>query len=304
MPPAKAGEEHVFNYSHVAFKDYVAFMEDQPGADDPETVRAWNDDWRRAHDHLEDLRIYEAAAADDVPMEPLPAEMAEMVERVHGDPIYKRSFMAVPVEIGMVELDRLIVWQTLVSLEHTDRLKRQLQPEADAETLFRFCLPYDHPMAEHRSAKTSDHSFVFTSRSTDLRFLDAVLLRPNQLVNYPSYGPIAGVVALVVGYGSNYLNAIATEGRIVLNNGNHRAYALRALGITHAPCLIQKVDTREELAHVATGGFRRHPDFYLTGPRPPLLKDYFDPLFHRKVVVPTTGRQIRVSFSTEESDLP
>lgn len=304
MPPAPAGEEHVFNYSHVAFKDYVQYMSGQPGADQPATVRAWNDDWRRAHDHLEDLRVYEAAEADDVPIDPLPPEMAALVEQVHADPIFQRSFTAVPVQISMVRLDRLIVWQTLVSLEHAERLQLQLEPPPDAETLFRFCLPYDHPVAEHRAARTGDSSFTFTSRSSDLRFLDAVLLRPNQVKDYLSYGPIAGVVALVVGYGSNYLNAIAAEGRLVLNNGHHRAYALRARGITHAPCLIQKTQTRDEVVQVATGGFRRYPDFYLTGARPPLLKDYFDPLFTRNVVVPTTGRQIRVSFSTEELDFP
>lgn len=46
-----------------------------------------------------------------------------------------------------------------------------------------------------------------------------------------------------------------------LNNGNHRVYTLRALGITHAPCLIQRALSREELAQIATGGFRRKPEF-------------------------------------------
>src|SRR2546430_11202463 len=34
---------------------------------------------------------------------------------------------------------------------------------------------------------------------------------------------------------------------LILNNGSHRAYALRELGITRVPCIVQHVSCREEL---------------------------------------------------------
>ena len=51
-----------------------------------------------------------------------------------------------------------------------------------------------------------------------------------RLSDYHAAGVVAGVVGLVIGYSSNYLNVVAAERRPVLNNGYHRAYALRALG--------------------------------------------------------------------------
>src|SRR5205085_5385811 len=97
--------------------------------------------------------------------------------------------------------------------------------------LYRVCLPIDHPTVPHRAGYVADNTYVFVSESNDIRFLDSVVLNPEQVVHYQSHGPIAGVLGLVVGYGSNYLNAIAAEGRLVLNNGSHRAYALRDLGV-------------------------------------------------------------------------
>ena len=56
------------------------------------------------------------------------------------------------------------------------------------------------------------------------------MLRPEQVTDYQAAGPLAGVVGVAVGYGSNFLNAVALGGRLVLNNGFHRAYALRPSG--------------------------------------------------------------------------
>ena len=79
-----------------------------------------------------------------------------------------------------------------------------------------------------------------------------MVLAPDQVTGYRPFGPVAGVVGLVVGFGSGYLNVIACEGRLVLNNGYHRAYALRELGVTHAPAVVQEVQRADEVG--AAGG--------------------------------------------------
>jgi len=90
----------------------------------------------------------------------------------------------------------------------------------------------------------------------------------------------------------------------VLHNGCHRAYALRELGVTHVPCVIQRVANRTELKAIATGTLRRKPDFYLKEPRPPVLKDFFDPALEKKVALPRTVRKVKVRFTTEMTDVP
>jgi hypothetical protein len=45
-------------------------------------------------------------------------------------------------------------------------------------------------------------------------------------------------------------------------------------------------------------------DAYLKAPRPPVLKDYFDPALRKIVPVRRKNRQVRVTFGVEQSDTP
>jgi len=91
---------------------------------------------------------------------------------------------------------------------------------------------------------------------------------------------------------------------LILNNGSHRAYALRELGLKEVPCIVQTVTRRDELELVASGDFQQFPDRYLKAPRPPLLKDYFDPKLRKIVVVQRKNRLVRVQIGVEQSDVP
>ena len=86
-----------------------------------------------------------------------------------------------------------------------------------------------------------------------------MLLNPAQILGHQAFGPVARVLGLPVGYGSNFLNIIEAEGRLLLHNGYHRAYALREAGLTHAACIVQSVSRRDEwragpICRVTAGG--------------------------------------------------
>jgi hypothetical protein len=55
---------------------------------------------------------------------------------------------------------------------------------------------------------------------------------------------------------------------------------------------------------VATGSLRRSPDAYLQAPRPPVLKEYFDPKIRKIVRLAPASRHVRVRFRTEHADVP
>jgi hypothetical protein len=234
----------------------------------------------------------------------VPPDLEPLREFVLADPVFRRVFNAVPTEIVLVELDRLVVFQKHVNLDYVRQVQQALGPAPSPEEVFRLCLPFDHPQPPVRLGRVAGNAYVFASPSNDLRFLEPAFLGAQQLVEYPPPGPVAGVVGLVVGFGSNFLNAIHAERRLVLNNGSHRAFALRDLGVTHAPCIIQRVAVRDELAVVASNDLAQNPDLYLKAPRPPLLKDYFDPQLRKLVDVPKRLRQVRVTFGVEQLDVP
>jgi hypothetical protein len=235
------------------------------------------------------------------------SETAPMPPAVNPRQVFERLFGAQegPMDPASRARQRLYERSILdLAQEDTRRLQRELGPKPGPEALFKFCLPYERPTPTFRTSRIGDDEFAFVSESSDLRFLEAVPLRPDQLVGYQASGPVAGVVALVVGFGSNYLNVLSINGRLVLNNGNHRACSLWSAGIRRVPCVVQTITHPDEIDVHAPRAVKRNPDFYLTEPRPPLLGDYFDPVLGRKLNVALTRKQVRVSYSVDEKDMP
>ncbi len=204
----------------------------------------------------------------------------------------------------MVELDKLIVFQLHVSRNFIQTLADQLGPDPSLEELFRFCLPLGRPNPPVQTQRVGSKRYVFRSDSTDFRFHDAVLLQPDQVRDYHAFGPLAGVVGIAVGFGSNFLNAIRVGDRLLLNNGYHRACALRQLGVTHAPCIIQTATRLDELELIGKPLIADDPDFYFNTARPPLLKDFFDPNIGKVWPVHKRVRMIEVNFEVRDYVLP
>ncbi len=296
-------DDVVFLIGRPPIAEYIGFVANQALNGDQADQKALAAQWRTANDHVKGLETAESGISDGVPIAPIDPSLQPLHDQVVADPFFQKSFTFVPVSIGVVELDRLVVFQKQINLTYAQNLATSLGAAPSADALFRFCLPFDHPQPPVRSGRIANNSYVFYSPSTDFRFLDASLLRPQQISDYQTSGPASAFLALAVGFGSNFVNVVSAEGRLVLNNGSHRAYALRSLGITHAPCVVQHVSRREEL-EVVNQILQAEPDRYLKEPRPSLLKDYFDPLLCSVHPVPRRARQVKVSFGVETVDVP
>ncbi len=279
---------------------YLEFVEEMTvgGADLPRAQLV--DEWREANDTYGELEVSEAGIAEEVEILDLDPEMRPLAEEVMADPRYRRSFDTLPTRIAMVELDLLMVGHPYVSATHAERLKARLGHAPSPEALFRFCLPLDRAEAPVQVRRTGPQSFQLWSPSSDFRFKEAALLGPDQIDGYETSGPVSRVVGLMVGYTSNFLNVVEAEERLVLHNGHHRAYALRELGITHAPCIIQTATRWDELRLVAAYAVREDPGFYFRAARPPLLKDFFDPRIRKVLRVQSMASVVELSFEVNE----
>jgi hypothetical protein len=262
------------------------------------------DEWRAANDYYQELERSEAGIANQVERAELDPCLAALAALVKDHSQHRRTFDILPTSFGMVELDRLIVYQKHVSRNFIDILKRRLGPAPDAAALFRFCLPLEPCEAPVQIRQVGSRRYVFRCESTDFRFHESALLRPEQTNGYESYGAIAGIVGLVVGFGSNFLNVISVGKRLLLNNGYHRACALRELGITHAPCIIQAATRGDELGVVVKRDVAEHAEFYFESARPPLLKDFFDHRIRKVLPVHKRVRQIEVNFEVKDFLVP
>ncbi len=280
--------------SHLSFvRDHVVGGEDVVAAREA-------DAWRIANDYYGELEDSEEGEADRIEIRDLPSKIKRLCKVAKQDPRYEFTFDTFPTEFAMVELDRLIIFQTHVTKPFSERLQAQIGPNPNLETLFKFCLPSEGPAAPVDVKRVGSRRFVFSSTSTDFRRHAPVLLDPDQVINHKTFGPVSGFVGLGVGYGSNYFTGIRYGDRILLHNGYHRAHALRASGVTHAPMIIQTVTRKDELEVAAKQDVVDDWRFYFTAARPPLFRDFFNPRICRTYEVHKTMKMIEVTFEIRD----
>jgi hypothetical protein len=306
-PDAASGEspgtdEYLYLTGRPRLKTLIKFVRAHAVA--PPTEATLTDLWHAAHRVVRRLETQEAGIADDPPRERLGPEYEPLLLEFFKDPLVRHGFNTVPTEVAMVELDRLVVYQKHIDLTFVRQLERELGPAPTDEQVFRTCLLHDHSQPPAKWARVRHDAFVFMSPSNDLRFLGVQPLETQHLKHDPPHGRPVGIVGLTVGFGSNFLNAVCAERRVILNNGSHRAYTLRKLGVTHVPCVIQHASSREEVDVVAAQEVRRDPDLCLKHLRPPMLKDYFNPELHMVFPAYRRLRHVMVRFQVEEYSEP
>ena len=263
------GQPHLSDYL-----DFVAHKVVGGRDMDPRRLTA---EWRAANDLYYDLEQTEAGIAEQAECLPLGPELQPLVDAVCASPWFRASFDNLPFTFARVELDKLVVSQNQVEHSFTEGLAATLGARPDDETLFRFCLPLERQLPDVRIRRLSGDRYLFSSPSTDFRAHSPRLLRADELAGLDSSGPIAAMVGIMVGFGSNFLSAVRSGSRILLQNGYHRAYSLRRLGLTHAFCIVEDVTRKDELKLTADDDVGADPEFYFASKRPPLLKDFFDP---------------------------
>jgi plasmid stabilization system protein ParE len=300
--PAAAPPETLYLTGRPSLKRFIRYVRGHAVDQPPEADLA--EEWQAAKRVVDTLEKEEAGLADGPALGKLGPEYQPLLIEFLKDPLVRGGFNSVPTEVALVELDRLVVYQKHIDVTYAGQLARHLGRAPSRAQIFQTCLGHDHPQPPVKWSRVHGDSFVFVSASNDLRFLGSMSLQQKQIVDHAPPGNVAGIIGLAVGFGSNFLNAIYAENRLVLSNGSHRAYTLRSLGVTHAPCIVQHVSSREELDLVAPSPVQSNPDRYLRHPRPMLLRDYFDPRLHKVMPFHRRLQQVTVRFEVEENFLP
>jgi hypothetical protein len=225
--------------------------------------------------------------------------MQEHVDRLVASPSFQQTFATVPVAFGMVELDKLVVYQQAVTRSNIEGIAGRLGQVMDDRELVRLCLPDEPPATPFRLARRDGSRFVFIADGHDARFLGAQLLEADAVTGLAPHGHPRAVLALPLGFTDNTLNVVRHGNRLVLNNGYHRAVMLREQGITHVPSVIQVCVHVDELAEAGGSAIAGGADLYFKGPRPPMLKDFLDAQLARTYPTRRVRQEIRVTFEID-----
>lgn len=264
---------------HLA--DFLRFCETKVVEGDKLDRRALTAEWRAANDYYYDLEQSEAGIADTINCRPFDKRLARLRQELEANPWFRASFDNLPYSLELVELDKLVVSQVHVESGFSHAIAARLGTSPKPSELFRFCLPTERELPPVDIRRLGANRYQFTSPSSDLRQHDPLLLRGADIAHLELPGPAAALFGITVGFGSNFLSAVRSNKRTLLQNGYHRSYALRSAGFTHAWCVVEHVTRKDELRLTANSDVCEDPEFYFAAKRPPILRDFFDPKIAR-----------------------
>lgn len=279
--------------------DFLRFVKTKVVGGSRMCPRQLTDQWRAANDLYYDLEKSEAGAVDSGEPQPLPAALGQLEAELRRSSHFRQSYDTLPTAIEMVDLEKLIVSQDHVANLFSDARGRNLGAQPDLDGLFRFCLPVEPATPPVTIRRISSDRYILSSFSTDLRAHQPCLLTREKIPVVDSFGPTVAMLGIGVGFGSNFMSAIRSEGRLVLQNGHHRAFALYGLGIRKVPCLVESVTRTDELALTAEGDLVDRPAFYFRAARPPMLRDFFNPQLTMRLPMRALETMIEVQVKVD-----
>jgi hypothetical protein len=296
-----AHEPWVFLLGRPPIGEYISFLvQASPGQNVDIPAAAGR--WRSAASMIDGLATSEGGIADNQQPANLPPELQGKAEQYLSDPVIAASYALIPATVAVIDLQKIVVFQRQINLRYAGQLQKMIGDWGPRdEQMMNFCLAIDQPTPAIKRYQASENTFMFHSASTDARFLGSALVDASQVTGHIPMGRAQSAIVLYIGYGPNALSVVSTNGRLILSNGSHRAYALMAAGITHVPAVVQRA-TRDDELQLVVPRVLQEKQLYLDNPRPPMLKDYFSESLHAVVQAPPRHRQIRVQFGQEPMD--
>lgn len=301
---ALGGREHVpmaWLLGQPQLRDYLSLHENRVIGDKPADLRAVTAEWRAANDLYYELEQAEAGIADTIDCRPLDRRLARLAAELEQNAWFRSSFDNLPYTIELVELDKLVMSQVFVENGFSGAIAARLGARPSPSDLFRFCLPAERELPPVEIVRLGSTRYQFTSPSSDFREHTPRLLTGSDLAGLGLDAPTAAFFGIGIGFGSNFLSAIKSGDRVVLQNGYHRSYALRSAGITHAWCVIEHVTRKDELRLTASENVAEDPEFYFAAKRPPILKDFFDPRIVKQLLTRRVECAIEVEIKVRSS---
>lgn len=261
-------------------------------------------DWEKLRSRVNSLASSEAGIAERIGVEPIAEPNRPQVLSYANDPLFQRTFSQLPIDFSIVEIDKLIAPQRTVNLDYVARLTEKLPDTLDMPNLLEFCVSPKRDMDPIQHLEIGLNTHVFSSPNSDIRFLGSFVktLGPGDLDFAQLGGVPAAAVISFVGYGGAPINVIRAGNRIVLNNGFHRVYALRSVGVSKIPVVVQISSNPTLDFPPSVAGLPK--EYLLRSPRPVLLKDFFEADFNVTLHVKDRIKMVTISTNRNEHEIP
>ncbi len=243
---------------------------DEEYANSGEIFQSWQD----ATESLRQIEKDESGAADNCEISEI---NSGLIDAIQHNPTIKNTFSGQVLDFGMVEIDNMIAHQRQMLLDYVDVLTKKIPKNPSENELLKYCLIPEQQVPKPKYTRKSSNSWYFSSPSRDFRFLGGHVkkeltredVESTKVGGFPTHA-----IMLFVGYGVGCMSATCANGRVILTNGFHRAYALRKKGIKKIPLLLKKIGNADLDFPSEIQGLKK--DYLLKHPRPIMIKDFFN----------------------------
>ncbi len=257
--------------------------------------------WQDATESLRQIEKQESGVADNCEISDI---SSGLIEAIRQNPSIKNTFSTDVLDFGMVDIDNVIAPQRDVLMDYVDVLTKKIPKNPSEDELLKFCLIPEQQVPKPKPTKKDSSSWYFSSPSHDFRFLSGHLkkeitredVESSKVGGFPTH-----VFMLFVGYGVGCMNALSVNGRVILKNGFHRAYALRKKGIKKIPLLLKKIGNADLEFPSEIQGLKK--DYLLKQPRPILVKDFLNEDLVRVFKRKKTTTVLNVKWNSDKTSI-
>ena len=200
----------------------------------------------------------------------LPAQLAARADSLRATEQFRTHYEPFGAQLAVIPLADLVTPQWWVDAEYVDSLAESAPAKDDLDGMFDFSFSMGRLT---RPMNIGLNGAAFASARGDIG-------GPSPL-RVARYSPEKVTFEFDVTPRPNWVWVVASAdmNRLFILNGVHHLLALMKAGHLNAYCLIRKANSLGELT--VHGWSPQNPDMFkpheLTGPRPPLLRDYLDP---------------------------
>jgi hypothetical protein len=304
MNATRASDEHLLLLGYPPAAEFFRVVRTLAPGGESRSGEEMAGAWLRSNQRVQALQQLEPDLAAVHTLTDLPSSIAEVAATCLQDTALANAQRIAPRRWAMVELDRLMVSQKHINLEWARRLDAQIGDRLTDTDLVRLAAGAGMPAPSVELTRSDDSTFTFSSRSGELRFLGTRSLGTELMSTESMTGRATHVIGVMIGFGLTCMGALHYRDRLILTNGMHRAYVLRRRGMTHAPCLVISARHEDELDLNGLAEGRARFERFLRMARPPLLKDYFDPVLCERTTLFRHSRAIQFQITPRTFRIP
>lgn len=294
----------LYLYGVTTQPEVIGFLRTQCVLSDEKELEQILNEWRAAAKAFADTPLAPTELPESARTEEIPQSCDSLLAEVRKDPLFCQSFSLLPYSLNLVEIDKIVAGQRYVNLDFVDSLTKQIPVSPTPEFLTKFCLLRRSEAPKPAELQLGHNVYSYRSPSTDFRFLGGYpkpLAEADISASTGGGEPVAALV-LLVGYGSPQVNVFKVGGRLILNNGFHRLFALRSKGVTMAPAVVQEISNPDlELPQMIAG---LPSQYQVRHPRPSMMRDFLNPAYTREVRMRARDRSVQVQWNVNQVDIP